>query len=145
MGANNPVEHLWNEAQNVWCNHEEVELSKLLKCFVSIGTGDPGLKPVSEGPWKFLSETLVGIATDTEKTAELFVERHYLLYEKKRYFRFNVQQGLQGISLDEYREAARIHAATVKFMNKQETRSATQECAVNLKEKQCTFAELDFS
>ena len=145
LGANNPVEQLWNEAQNLWCHNEEIELSKILKCFVSVGTGDPGLKPISEGPWKFLSDTLVKIATETEKTAEVFVDRHYLLYERKRYFRFNVQQGLQGIALDEYKEAALIHAATVKFMDKQETRSATRECAVNLKEKQCRFAELDFS
>jgi predicted acylesterase/phospholipase RssA len=142
LGANNPVEQLWNEAQNIWCQDEEVELIKILKCFISIGTGNPGLKPINEGPWKFLSETLVKITTDTEKSAELFIDRHRLLYEKKRYFRFNVQQGLQGIGIDEYREAARIDAATTKYMNAQETRSATRECALNLKQKHCTCVEL---
>src|SRR6187402_2545693 len=63
LGANNPVEQLWNEAQNIWCSNREVELSTLLKCFISIGTGNPGKKPIAEGSLKFFSETLVSIAT----------------------------------------------------------------------------------
>jgi hypothetical protein len=70
-------------------------LSGLLKCFVPIGTGNPGRKAITEGSLKFFSETLVGIATQTEDTARVFVERLRRLYEGKRYFRFNVQQGLQ--------------------------------------------------
>lgn len=145
LGANNPVEQLWNEAQNIWCYNEGVDLSGLLKCFVSIGTGNPGRKPIAKGPWKFFSETLVGIATQTEDTAKVFVERHRRLFEGKRYFRFNVQQGLQDVGLEEYQAAARIDAATAEYMDGQETKSAAHECAMNLKQKQCTSAELDFS
>lgn len=145
LGANNPVEQLWNEAQRIWCEDERAELGEMLKCLVSIGTGNPGLKPISYGPWKFFSETLVGLVTETEKTAKLFIERHQRLYETKRYFRFNVQQGLQGIGLAEYKKDSLIASATVYYMNGQETRSAARECAMNLKQKQCTYADLDFS
>jgi hypothetical protein len=145
LGTNNPVEQLWNEAQNIWCHDERVELSGLLKCFVSIGTGDPGRKPIAEGSLKFFSETLVKIATQTEDTAKIFVERHRRLYEGKCYFRFNVQQGLQDVGLEEYRATALIDAATSEYMDRQETKSAAQECAMNLKRKQCMYAELDFS
>ncbi|KAF8856400.1 FabD/lysophospholipase-like protein [Acephala macrosclerotiorum] len=136
LGANNPVEQLWNEAQNIWCHDEGMELSRLLKCFVSIGTGNPGRKAIAEGSLKFFSETLVGIATQTEDTAKIFVERHRRLYEGKRYFRFNVQQGLQDVGLEEYQAAALIDAATAEYMDGQETRSAAQQCAMNLKQKQ---------
>lgn len=145
LGANNPVEQLWNEAQKIWCSSGETELSALLKCFISVGTGNPGRKPIAEGSLKFFSETLVGIATQTEDTAKVFVERHRLLYETRRYFRFNVQQGLQGVGLEEYKAAALIDAATAEYMDGQESRSAAQECAVNLKQKHCMLAELDFS
>ncbi|KAH6665736.1 phospholipase, patatin family protein [Halenospora varia] len=145
LGANNPVEQLWNEAQNIWCRNGETELSTLLKCFISVGTGNPGRKPIAEGSFKLFSETLVGIATQTEDTAKIFVERHRLLYETKRYFRFNVQQGLQGVGLEEYKAAGLIDAATAEYMDGQESRSAAQECAMNLKQKHCMLAELDFS
>ena len=144
LGSNNPADQLWNEAQNIWC-HGEIELSSLLKCFVSVGTGNPGRKAIAEGPFKLFSETLVSIATQTEDTAKIFVERHRRLYEAKRYFRFNVQQGLQNVGLEEYKAAALIDAATAEYMDGQEMKSATRECAMNLKQKHCMWAELDFS
>ena len=145
LGANNPVEQLWNEAQRIWCKDERIELSDILKCFVSIGTGHPGIKALNEGAWKFFRETLLSITTETEHTAKIFLERHLRLYESKRYFRFNVQQGLQGVELQEYQAVDRIASATVDYMDAQETRSAAQECAMNLKRKQCTCVEQDFS
>ncbi|PQE09028.1 Acyl transferase acyl hydrolase lysophospholipase protein [Rutstroemia sp. NJR-2017a BBW] len=135
LGANNPVEQLWNEAQNIWCRDGDVELGTLLKCFVSVGTGNPGTKPIAEGPLKFFSDTLVDIVTQTEDTAKIFVQRHRKLYEGKRYFRFNFQQGLQGVGLEEYKAAPLVEAATADYMDNQEIRSAAQECAVNLKQK----------
>lgn len=112
---------------------------------MSIGTGNPGRKAIAEGSLKFFSETLAGIATQTEDIAKIFVERHRRLYESRRYFRFNVQQGLQDVGLEEYKAAALIDAATAEYMDGQEMKSAAQECAVNLKQKHCMSAELDFS
>ena len=144
LGTNNPVEQIWNEAQNIWCTGEQ-ELRDLLKCFVSVGTGNPGTKPIATGALKFFSETLVSIATQTEDTAKLFVARHRQLFEGKRYFRFNVQQGLQDVGLEEYEKGALIDAATTEYMDSQETKSAAQACAMNLKQKQCMYIEADYS
>jgi predicted acylesterase/phospholipase RssA len=144
LGANNPVEQMWNEAQDIWCPGE-IELGEVLKCFVSIGTGDPGRKPIAKKFLKFFSDTLVDIATQTEDTAKLFVERHRRLYEGKRYFRFNVQQGLQEVGLEEYKKSALIDAATTEYMDMRETKSATQACSMNLRQKQCMSAAVDFS
>lgn len=145
LGANNPSDQLWNEAQIVWCKNGEIELGDLLKCFVSIGTGNPGSRPIAEGSLRFFSETLVKIATQTEDTAKLFVARHRRLYETKRYFRFNVQQGLQNVGLEEYKAAGLIDAATAEYMDGQEVKSAAEECALNLEQKQCVYSDLDFS
>jgi predicted acylesterase/phospholipase RssA len=143
LGANNPVDQIWNEAQNIWC-FGEVELCDLLKCFVSVGTGNPGRKPIAEGAMNFFLETMVGIATQTEETAKVFIERHRHLYLAKRYFRFNVQQGLQAVGLEEYKKEALIDAATAEYMDSQETRLAAQVCAMNLKQKQCKYTRQTF-
>lgn len=145
MGANNPIEQIWNEAQNEWCTGTSQELATFVKCVVSIGTGNPGIKPIAEGALKFFSETLVNIATQTEATAKIFAERHRLLYESKRLFRFNVEQGLQGVGLEEYKKDALIDAATSDYMDLPETKSAAQQCAANLKTKECMSVEEDFS
>jgi predicted acylesterase/phospholipase RssA len=58
LGANNPVEQIWNEAQNIWCTGE-LELHDLLQCFVSVGTGNPRTKPIAIGVLKLFLETLV--------------------------------------------------------------------------------------
>jgi hypothetical protein len=73
------------------------------------------------------------------------VERHRRLYEARRYFRFNVQQGRQNAGLKEYKAAGLIEAATAEYMDEQETKSAVQECAMNLKQKHCMCSELDFA
>ena len=68
LGANNPVDEVWSEALNIWCPSDDV-LEPLVQCFVSIGTGKPGLKPLNERLRKFHSETLKEIAVETEGTA----------------------------------------------------------------------------
>ena len=144
LGVNNPIEQIWNEAQEVWCP-PGTELKDLLKCVISIGTGDPGLKPISDGLLTFFSETLVRIITDTADTAKRFISTHRLLYEQKRYFRFNVQQGLQEVGLEEYKKTALIDAATTEYMEMQETKLGLSECALNLKLKKCAYSDEDFS
>ena len=104
-GANNPIDDVWIEAENIWNDDEEVQLHDIIGCLVSIGTGNPGMKPLHEKSWKFLSETLVKIATDTEQKAEKFEHVHRVLLKSsdKRYYRFNVEQGLQEVGLEEHK------------------------------------------
>jgi len=144
LAANNPIDQVWNEATNVWCP-DEGDLGKLVKCFVSVGTGNPGTKPIAEGAWKFMSDTLVDLATQTENTVEIFIQRHRQLYNNKRYFRFNVEQGLQGLGLAEYEREPEIVAATTNYMGSQQIKSAIRDCALNLKQKQCMYIEADYS
>jgi hypothetical protein len=42
LEAKNPGNEVWNEAQNIWCP-EDGAFELLVKCFVSIGTGNPGI------------------------------------------------------------------------------------------------------
>lgn len=135
LKANNPVVEVEDEASNIWCS-STVELKPLVKCFVSIGTGHPGKKPIEDNIAKFLAKTLVAIATETESTADNFIGRWRQQYEQKRYFRFNVHQELQGVGLEEYKEQGTIEAATDEYLRHIEQKSRVRDCIHNLKKKQ---------
>ncbi|KAL5116347.1 hypothetical protein ACEQ8H_005695 [Pleosporales sp. CAS-2024a] len=135
LGANNPVEEVESEAANIWSSGTG-ELKPLVKCFVSIGTGNPGKTALDDRVLGFLSKSLVGIATETEKTERNFIARWAKHYDEKRYFRFNVDQGLQGVGLAEHKEQGRMEAVTDEYLNHQDRKFKVRDCVVNLEQKQ---------
>lgn len=143
LGANNPVDYVWNEAQSIW-RPNDGQIEPMIKCFVSVGTGNPGSAPVEEGAKDFLSKTLKDIATETERTATTSAARHRGLLDKKRYFRYNVEQGLQTVGLEEYRKRSEIEAATKAYLADQAQKFSLRDCAKNLGIKQCVSIK-DFS
>jgi predicted acylesterase/phospholipase RssA len=140
LGANNPVDEVEGEASNIWCS-ETGDLKPLVKCFISIGTGHLGTRAIEDSMIKFLSKTLVHIATETEKTADKFIARWRQHFDERRYFRFNVQQGLQGVGLAEYKEQGAIEAATHEYLRHQEQKFRVRDCVSNLKQKQSVYIE----
>ena len=142
LGCNNPVDQVWTEAQDIWSPEGE-DLAVLLKCFISIGTGDPGTSPIKDGVLKMFTKTLTDIATETEKTAELFEKRNRGLSFQGRYFRFNVDQGLQSVGLDEYKKEKEIASATIRYMELLRMQMQTRKCSQAMKDKECTLE--DFS
>lgn len=55
---------------------------------------------------------------------------------KKRYFRFNVDQGLQNIGLDEYKKMEAIQVATEEYLTRMAQEFRVQDCMQNLILKQ---------
>ncbi|KAL1835370.1 hypothetical protein VTJ49DRAFT_6917 [Mycothermus thermophilus] len=126
LGANNPVYALWNQAQDVWGD----QLWGSLKCLVSIGTGLPALKPVRDdilGIWA----TLKDLATET-KTARQFHRDKSHLDDEGRYYRFNVDRGLEEIRLEESKKKTEIAAATRRYVESQAVFKQMKACANNI-------------
>lgn len=140
LGANNPVDEIEGEASDIWCK-ETGDLKPLVKCFISIGTGNPGKKAIKDKMLGFLSKTLVRISTETEETAKKFIARWRDHYDAKRYFRFNVDQGLQGVGLAEYIERAKIEAATEFYLADQAQVFRVRDCIQNLTQKETITEE----
>jgi hypothetical protein len=140
LGANNPVDEVEGEASNIWCS-ETGDLKPLVKCFISIGTGNPGIRPYEDGLIKFLGETVVQIATETESTEKKFIARYAKQFDEKRYFRFNVEQGLQEIGLDEYNKNGTMEAATEGYLTHMAQKFRVRDCIQNLKLKQSVYIE----
>ena len=132
-GANNPVREVWDQAQLMWGPEP---LEGKIKRLVSIGTGVPSLKPFKDDVLH-IGETLVAIATETEQTAEKFRRERSLLASTRRYYRFNVNHGLEDIGLEESKKVKEMAAATRRYIDSQEVYERIQECAGNIAAKEC--------
>ncbi len=84
------------------------------------------------------------IATDTEQKAKRFEQVHHVLLKPsdKRYYRFNVQQGLQDIGLEEYKLSGQIKTATRKYLEPETRENEIRECAKILRAKNCMLHSL---
>ncbi|RSL66014.1 hypothetical protein CEP53_003518 [Fusarium sp. AF-6] len=133
LGANNPVDEVEGEATEIWCSNTG-NLQPLVKCFISIGTGVPSTDAIGDRVDKFLS-TLAKMATETEDTAEKFVRRWRQHYREGRYFRFNVDQGLQTVGMKEYKAKGTIEGVTNRYLDSQAQRLPIKRCVANLKLK----------
>jgi hypothetical protein len=130
LGANNPVEEVEVEATNIWCL-ETGELKPLVRCFVSIGTGNPGKEVFKDNIAGFLRDTIAKIATETENTEKRFVAKWAKHLAEKRYFRFNVEQGLQRIGLHEYKKKGIIEAVTESYLTHTTQKIRVHDCVRN--------------
>lgn len=135
LGANNPVEEVEGEAFDIWGNGAP-DLKPLVKCFVSIGTGNQGTRPIEKNIFKFLAKSLPSMVTDTEGPERRFMANWRQHCGEKRYFRFNVDQGLQDVHLAEYKRQDRLQAATRTYLGHQVVKSQAQDCVENLRWKQ---------
>ncbi|OQD86643.1 hypothetical protein PENANT_c007G05014 [Penicillium antarcticum] len=143
LGANNPVDEVEGEASNIWFP-ETGDLKPHVKCFISIGTGNPGKKPFEDNIFKFLGQTVVQIATETENTERRFIARWAKQFDEKRYFRLNVEQGLQEIGLEEYKKKGAIEAATEGYLTHITQKFRVRDCIENMRLKE-NKTEMSFS
>lgn len=127
LGANNPIFNLWHQAEDVWGD----QLPTKLHYVVSIGTGIPNRKPVRDDALHIWA-TLQDLATETEKTAQRFHRDKSSLDDEGRYYRFNVDRGLEDIGLEESRKKKDIAAATRRYVESQTVFIQMQACANNI-------------
>jgi hypothetical protein len=108
-----------------------------IRCLVSIGPGVPTLKPFGNNLLE-IGQTLLDIATETEKTAERFARDKERLGDEGRYFRFNVLRGLEDIGLEDSKQKNAIVAATSRYVAFQAVFKQMKACGNNLAERECT-------
>lgn len=137
FGANNPVEEVEEEAADVWCTMSR-DLKPLVKCFLSIGTGSPGKATIDDNMIKFLSKTLVRMATKPESTERRFMARWSNEFREKRIFRFNVEQGLKDVRMTDYQKRSLIESATHDYLHHSLQKNRVRDCITNLISKEGT-------
>ena len=126
LGYNNPTQALREEATHIWPSRD-------IGCIVSVGTGMVGDRDIGRS-LKPLFETLQAISTDTEKVArEVKEDLHHRYRDQDVYFRFNIQHGLQDVSLEEWKEMERIQTVTEDYL--QENWRRMNACASQILSK----------
>ncbi|KAF2201422.1 phospholipase [Delitschia confertaspora ATCC 74209] len=136
IGANNPAVEVEEEASDIWCE-ESGQLQPLVKCFISVGTGNPGYRHVSDRSFKYFVETLQKVASETEATNQRWQGRWRKGFNDYRCFRFNVN-GLENVGLAEYKEKATIKGVTDTYLEERHTLVQVRRCVENLRMKECT-------
>ena len=112
-GYNNPVQEAYEEATACWDNPR-----RNIQCIVSIGTGKGSLKAFGRN-LKQVGQTLIDIVTDTDEKAALFARVHPQFDREganRRYFRFQVAQGLESVGMAEHKKIKEMAAATQIYM-----------------------------
>lgn len=129
-GANNPVTHLWDEAREAFLKDGE-KLEENLDCIVSIGTGRPAIDKFGSS-LRSIAKSVVAISTETETTAMAFKRMHKDLSESNRYFRFNVDRGLEVIGLEKVDRKDDIINITNKYLEHDDTVESMSKCVNTL-------------
>ena len=126
VAYNNPVQHVYREAQQMWPDRMKDAL------LITIGTGAaPG--PSFEGNAVKVVAAMKKIVTQTEKTNNDFAHDHSEMLDTGRLFRFNVLQGVADVRLEEYKEIPKITEATRVYLNDAELRSKYRKCVESMK------------
>jgi len=147
LGSNNPTPQVWQIAQDIWANHDGQILDQV-NCFISLGTGKPSFTGIKKSAWGFLTETMEQLVTQTEETETNFAKDHRFLIPfegEQKYYRFNVQSGLENVDIQEYKKEALIEVATNEYLNDDQKRKfEVDRCSMRVASKQCMYIE-DFS
>ena len=130
LRCNNPTKQVLEEAKAIFGHGQPVG------CVVSIGTGHPGTIGLAR-PDRFqkwlptkMVEVLKKIATDCEEMANELSGRFQ--DHEKFYFRFNVEHGAEGISLEEWEKMGQMREHTNAYMTKPAVSKAIDEVVAML-------------
>jgi predicted acylesterase/phospholipase RssA len=142
--ANNPAAEAFEELKSIH-RLDNNEIEDRICCFVSIGTGHPGLNPLSDKFWEMIRKDVLGIVTETQLTADRFREAHKSLFNTGRAFRFNVMHGMEKFALDEWKCADKIMATTRAYLADQSNNNDFNQCGQQLVKAVGMLVKEDFS
>lgn len=130
---------------DIWCR-ETGELKPLVKCFISIGIGKPGRNAsgweIKEYTGQGLRRSILDNWIETEQIAKDFMARWGDLYDTDRYFRFNVEEGLDELGVSDYGTRFSVEAATEAYLDDQARVFQVQNCVRNLEQKEVINEEM---
>jgi predicted acylesterase/phospholipase RssA len=132
LGCNNPVAQVLEEAMLMFP-------SRYLSCIISIGTGQAQTIKIPPPTWlqQWLPLNIVrsmqGIATDCEQNAQNMMRRFQST--PNVYFRFNVEQGLQEVRLDQWEKLDEVTAHTGQYIAKVEVDRKLGAAVIAVQEK----------
>ncbi|KAJ5553447.1 hypothetical protein N7494_002825 [Penicillium frequentans] len=108
FGYNNPCDELIKEARRVFPGHQELQV-------LSLGTGLGDVVNIKDTRMSIIN-ALKKMATSSKKVATSLDDR---FGDSGQYFRFNVDRGLEDITLSDWEKASTISAHTRNYLSEQ--------------------------
>ncbi|KAJ7105332.1 acyl transferase/acyl hydrolase/lysophospholipase [Mycena epipterygia] len=119
IGNNNPTSLLLEEAKLMYPRNSIVLVS-------SIGSGHPDVIQISQPlSSSTMAKAVKMIATDCEKTHEETARK--FRSTPNTYFRFNVEQGMQGLEAQRWEKSSEVSAHTNAYLRRADTKSKLTE------------------
>lgn len=81
-----------------------------------------------------LVHTLAKLVTDTEERNTMFQESHLRMLDQGRLYRFNVEQGLGSLGIEEHKEKGAIAEFTASYLKQARTKMSIEQCTKVMKE-----------
>ncbi|KAJ7463935.1 hypothetical protein FB451DRAFT_452408 [Mycena latifolia] len=111
-----------NPTSLVLAEAKEIYPSRPVVLVVSIGSGHPDTIQILKSPTPgAVAAAMKGIATDCERTHEANSRSFHDI--PNTYFRFNVQQGMQGFALQDWEKASEVSAHTKAYLRTESAKS----------------------
>ncbi|CAE6526271.1 unnamed protein product, partial [Rhizoctonia solani] len=132
IGCSNPTAHVLAEAKRIYPGRH-------VSCILSIGAGHArtiNIPDYSISDRVFCTQDLVAMknmATDSERVAEEMAIR--FAETKGVYFRFNVDQGIQGMKAGDWEKLGDVKAHTTAYLGKIHTYQRVEELVRAIKEQ----------
>jgi hypothetical protein len=137
LGRNNPTAQVLDEAELIF-PHRRVA------CIISIGTGQAKTISIPK-PTLFqqvipieIIKAMKAIATDCETTAQAIAKRFRNM--SNLYFRFNVEQGLQEVTLAQWDQLDKVTAHTRHYLKMQEVDKRIESAVDAIREHRGLFS-----
>ena len=115
LRCNNPVKYVVEEARSLYPH-------RVISCVLSLGTGTTGVIGLERPdvfqnmlPTKIVA-VLRDIATDCDEQSEAMAKQLYQRDKPNSYFRLNVNEGLQNVSLAEWSRLNEVEMHTVQYL-----------------------------
>ena len=124
MRLNNPIYELVREAERIF--HQQS-----IGCIVSVGTGWTNSASLANSKLHNIAAACAKIALDAQGKADEFLHDSFgtELWKAKKYFRFNVEQGMQDVKLDEWKATEKMAAMTAAYLSRKDKAEEVQSCA----------------
>lgn len=105
FGHNNPCQILIGEAQRQFPDRKHMQV-------LSIGTGLGNVVPIKDDRWSII-KALKKMATESKKVATELDDRYG---ESGAYYRFDVERGLEDVTLSDWEKTSQISAHTSNYL-----------------------------
>jgi len=133
MGRNNPISQVLEEAELMFPHRH-------IACIISIGTGQAQTISIPKPnlfqrllPLKVV-DAMRKIATDCEESAQVVARRFQ--HTSRFYFRFNVEQGLQAVGLEQWERLDEVRAHTEQYIRMTEVNTRLEAAVAAIRGRQ---------